>query len=120
MPNPTDPPRPSLESSPYADLSSCGWDTKDGVVNGSGVQIFVWLNILPSSTIGKTVEVYWEVGTAAQAGQAVRATIPQDAFDIIKNGTYDPGTGLIAHQGEDYSFRFEMISGVASMKPYKM
>lgn len=119
MSNPTDPPRPSLESGPYGAFSGYTWHSTNGVVNSNGTKVYAWLN--QTGSPGKTATVYWEVGTAAEAGSlAVLATITQNACTIIKGGTYDQGSGLITYGGNEYSFRYEMDSGTLFMKSYKV
>lgn len=119
MSNPTDPPRPALEADPYTAFDAYGWDTNDGLVDSNGTQVFAWLN--QTGTPGKTATVYWEFGTAAEAGSlAVLAVVTQSTYDIIKNGTYSSSTGLVTHLGDEYGFRYEMSAGSPSMKPFKV
>lgn len=119
MSNPTDPPRPSLESGPYGAFSSYTWHSTNGVVNANGTKVYAWLN--QTGSPGKTATVYWEVGTAADAGNlAMLAIITEEACTIIKSGTYDQSSGLMAHGGYEYCFRYEMDSDILYMKPYKV
>lgn len=119
MSNPTDPPRPSLESGPYGAFSGYTWHSTNGVVDGNGTKVFAWLN--QTGSPGKTATVYWEVGTAAEAGAlAMLANITEEACTIIKSGTHDQDSGLVAYGGYEYCFRYEVGSGTLWMKPHKV
>jgi len=119
MADPTSPPRPGLRPAVKSYLAACVWDAQQARVETTGgVAVSGWLN--ETGTPGITTTVQWEAGTAADLGNAVPAAIPQASFDIIKNGTLDSQTGLVAYGGKSYRFQFKMVSGVAQMAAYSV
>ncbi len=119
MADPSDPPRPSLRSAVKSYIAACVWDANQSRVETTGgVAVVGWLNA--TGTPGLTATVQWEAGTATDLGSSVPATIPQAAFDIIKNGSWDSQTGLVSYGGKSYRFQFKMVSGVAQMAAYSV
>lgn len=117
MTDPTDPPRPSLRKSVRDYLAACVWNqSQTRVETSTGEPVFGWLNQKDAPTI--TAVVQWEAGNANELGIAVAASVPYETWDIIKNGSYDSQTGLVTHDKKSYRFRFEVVSGVATMQPY--
>lgn len=114
MPGTSDPPRPSLTSSVHGYLTNCSW--ANNRLEYGGTPVYGWLN--QTGTPGQNATVYWEVGSATDAGVAVRATIPQLVHTIAVNGTWDQQTGRVSYGGKSYAFRFEVVSGAATMEPY--
>lgn len=78
--------------------------------------MYAWLN--QTGTPGITATVQWEAATGTDVGIGVKALIPYDTWNIIKNGSFDSQTGLVTYQSTSYRFRFETVSGEATMEPY--
>lgn len=117
MPDPTDPPRPAFRKSVNDYLSACVWSQQSGrLETTTGAPVYAWLNQTGTPTITATVQ--WEAGDDDDVGNAVPATVSYNAWDLIKNGTFDLQTGLVSYQGKSYRFQFEMDNGTPSMKPY--
>lgn len=117
MPDPSDPPRPSLRQGVRNYIASCVWDQNQSRLETSGGDpVYAWLN--QTGTPSTTATVQWEAGTANDLKDAVPAAIPQGSHTIIANGTYDAQTGLVTYNGKSYRFRFEMVSGTATMQAY--
>lgn len=114
MPGSSDPPRPHLSSAVYNYLDACTWDSNQSrVEDGSGNPVSVWLN--QAGTPAVVNPVSWEAGTTSSAGSSVQATILSATFTIIKDGTYDQGTGLVSYQGKSYRFSFKMSGNGPAM-----
>ena len=117
MADPTSPPRPSLRPSVKTYIAGCVWNSGAGRVETTGgTPVSGWLN--ETGNPGITTTVQWEAGTATDVGDAVPGAIPQESFDIIKNGSLDQQTGLVTHKGLTYRFQFKAVSGVAQMAAY--
>ncbi len=78
--------------------------------------MLAWLN--QTGNPGITATVQWEAAKATDVGIAVPAVVPYESWNIIKNGSFNSQTGLVTYQNKSYSFRFESVSGVATMAPY--
>lgn len=119
MPDPIDPPRPSLRSGVQSFLAGCTWNqSKARVEDSSGNAIVAWLN--QTGTPGLTATVQWDAGTSSQAGTAVDAVISSESFTIIDGGTYDSNTGLMTYQNKTYRFALQKVSGVVTMAAYSV
>lgn len=119
MPDPSAPPHGGLRPSVKTYLAACVWDAQQlRVETTGGVAVVAWLNQTGTPVITTTVQ--WEAGTASDLGNAVPAAIPQLSFDIIKSGTLDSQTGVVAYGGKSYRFQFRMASGVAQMAAFSV
>lgn len=101
MPSGGDPPDPVLTASLVTTLRTFGYDSTQFAYTSGATKYWLFVE----RVTGTIDRAEWFYATDAEGGVNPKFLVPQLTFDVIKNGTYNTGTGTITYSGSNYRIR---------------
>jgi hypothetical protein len=102
MPTGSDPPSPALSATVFNALHVMTYDSAAWAFKSGASLEYMFVEKGASAD-----QCQWFYGTDTEGGINPRADIPSNTYTIIKNGTYNSGSGTVSYGGSNYKFRLE-------------
>lgn len=103
MPSGGDPPDPGLPQAVFDALHVMSYDSTNWAFKDSlGKVNYMFVEKKPGGAVDQG---RWFYGTDSEGQTSPRGQVPSQTFTIIKNGTYNPSSGLVNYSGSNYRFR---------------